>query len=121
MRRLILATIFVATNMVAFSQELEEHQYIRHQKEQFQQNILISAAIAIGLWLALRPVVLWYYKINHRTKVQEQQLLLLVDIRRLLKKQAAEGPTSHEVDCDKEIQNKITQVISELAIKEDEK
>ena len=48
---------------------------------------LVTVAIVIGLFILLRELVMWYWKINRLVELQEQQAKTLLEIYKLLKKQ----------------------------------
>ena len=72
--------------------------------------------LAIIVFLAARQLLLWYWKVDLQLKYQQANTALLMDIRRLLKKQAGEISSSHELDCQTEIDKKISAIVSDLAI-----
>ena len=43
-------------------------------------NIIVIIGVAVGLFLILREVFAWYYKINTRIELQEKQVELLEKI-----------------------------------------
>lgn len=48
--------------------------------------VLVGLAVLIGVFFLLREVFTWYWKINRRVELQEQQLRTLLEIHKLLKK-----------------------------------
>ncbi|MBL0741458.1 hypothetical protein [Chryseolinea lacunae] len=47
--------------------------------------LLIALAVLILLFLALRAIMLWYWKINKIVEIQQKQLNVLADIARSLR------------------------------------
>lgn len=47
--------------------------------------IILLIIVGVGIFFLLREVFCWYYKINKTIATLEKQILLLEDIRNLLK------------------------------------
>jgi hypothetical protein len=47
---------------------------------------LVSLAISIGIFILLRGLVLWYYKIDERIKKQDEIINLLKENNKLLER-----------------------------------
>jgi hypothetical protein len=56
--------------------------------------IPVALAVAVGVFVALREVVMWYWKINRMVELQEQQLRTLLEIHKLLKKDGEGGESA---------------------------
>lgn len=70
--------------------------YFRRGDVQFYISIVIVVAVAVLLFLLLRFICCWYFKINARIKLLEKQNSLLEEvISRLDRVERAAGSTQH--------------------------